>query len=144
MYQFLQKLLKLLRPSPATANLVQRVPFQVLGFLRNLQNRMRPKGPPPLNFFRQCAKFFLKIFNVSKEFLFQFFSYFATECMLINPKESPFSIFGTLRHFSKEKSTKSFFQKNIFVPSRGKSHFPVISSMKGRLWVSRNCFQSFS
>ena len=36
-------------------------PFIFYLFLRNLQNRKRPKGPP-FNFFRHCAKFFSKIF----------------------------------------------------------------------------------
>ena len=35
-------------------------PFHFLPFLRNLQNRKRPKGPP-FQFFRHCAKFFSKI-----------------------------------------------------------------------------------
>ena len=41
-------------------------PFRFLPFLRNLQNRKTPKGPP-FNFFYGTANFFSKIFNVSKE-----------------------------------------------------------------------------
>ena len=41
------------------------------------------------------------------------FWYFATECMLINPKGSPFTFFGTVRHFPKEFFFENFhfFQK---------------------------------
>ena len=45
MVHVLQKLLKVLRPGPANANLVQRVPLSFFTFLRNLQNRTRLKGP---------------------------------------------------------------------------------------------------
>ena len=42
-------------------------PFHFLPFLRNLQNRKRPKGPP-FNFFSAlCEFFFSKIFTASKE-----------------------------------------------------------------------------
>ena len=37
-------------------------PLHFLPFLRNLQNRKRPKGPPFQFFCRHCAKFFSKIF----------------------------------------------------------------------------------
>ena len=40
---------------------------------------------------------------------------------------------------------KKFFKKIFkFCSQSGNSDFPVISSMKGTLWVSRKCFQSFS
>ena len=63
MYHFLQKLISSLRPSSTNANLLQRVPpFVFLPFLRNLQNRKTPKGPPFQFFFRHCANFFFENF----------------------------------------------------------------------------------
>ena len=62
MYHFLQKLISSLRPSSTNANLLQRVPsFVFYLFLRNLQNRKTPKGPPFI-FFRHCANFFSNFF----------------------------------------------------------------------------------
>ena len=63
MYHFLQKLLRLLRPSQANGNLVQTVPFH---FLRNLQNRKRPKGPP-FNFFSALRDIFFENFLRSQK-----------------------------------------------------------------------------
>ena len=42
-------------------------PFRFLPFLRNLQNRKTPTGPPFQFFFGTVRIFFSKIFNVSKE-----------------------------------------------------------------------------
>ena len=42
-------------------------PFRFLPFLRNLQNRKTPKGPPFQIFFGTVRIFFSKIFNFSKE-----------------------------------------------------------------------------
>ena len=68
MYHFLQKLISSLRPSSTNANLLQRVPpFVFLPFLRNLQNRKTPKGPPFQFFFGTVRIFFWKIFSFSKE-----------------------------------------------------------------------------
>ena len=61
-----QKLLKLLRPSPANANLVQ--PFHFLPFLRNLQNRTRLKI-----FFGTVRLFFENILMSPKGPPFEFF-----------------------------------------------------------------------
>ena len=46
--------------------------------------------------------FFEKIFNVSKGYPLRVFSYFATECMLINPKGSPLLHFSAICDFSKK------------------------------------------
>ena len=75
---------------------------------------MRLKGPPT-RFFFGIVRLFSKIFNVSEESPFRVFWYFATEYMLIKPKGSLFTFFGTLRHFLKEKKSKisSFFQKSL-------------------------------
>ena len=64
-------------------------PFRFLPFLRNLQNRKTPKGPPFQFFFGTVLIFFSKIFNFSKESPLRIFWYFATESMLMNPKGSP-------------------------------------------------------
>ena len=42
-------------------------PFHFLPFLRNLQNRKRPKGPPFQFVFGTVRNFFRKFFKVSKE-----------------------------------------------------------------------------
>ena len=126
-------------------------PFRFLPFLRNLQNRKTPKGPPFQFFFGTVRIFFSKIFNFSKESPLRIFSYFATESMLMNPKGSHLFIFGHYatfsKFFSKKKISKKIFKKiffKFFLFPVEKSDFPVISSMKGTLWVSRKCFQSFS
>ena len=69
-------------------------PFHFLLFYRNLQNRTRLKGSI---FFRHCATFF-------ENFLMS--QYMLTEYMLIKPEGSPFTFFGTMRHFLKEKNQK--------------------------------------
>ena len=64
MYHFLQKLISSLRPSSTNANLLQRVPpFVFYLFLRNLQNRKTPKGPPFQFFFGTVRIFFLENFS---------------------------------------------------------------------------------
>ena len=83
-------------------------PFHFLPFLRNLQNRKRPKGPPFQFFFGTVRNFFRKFFKVSKESPLRVFRYFATKCMLMNPKGSPFFIF---RHYA---TISKFFSKKIF------------------------------
>ena len=87
-------------------------PFIFSLFQGNLQNRTCLKGPPFGFFFGTVRLFFRKkIFNVSKWSPFEFFSYFATECMLINPKGSPFYSF---RHFATFLEEKFFFKNYKF------------------------------
>ena len=143
MYHFLQKLLKLLRPSPANANLVQRVPPFIFYLFYVTYKTGRVQRVSPFSFFSALCETFFENFLMSQKNP-PFEGDFLIFCNIMYVNESQrVSYFGTMRHFSKEKSTKSFFQNN-FVPSRGKSDLPVISSMNGTLWVSRNCFQSFS
>ena len=79
-------------------------------FERNIENRTILKGP--FVFFRHCATF--RLFYAPKGI--EFFSYFATECMVINREGSAFYIFRHYAAFSKEKHSKiSFFsQKKCF------------------------------
>ena len=82
-------------------------PFIFSLFQGNLQNRTCLKGPP-FGFFSALCDFFSKKFLMfQKGPPLRVFSYFATECMLINPKGPPFTFFGTMRLFLKE----FFFQK---------------------------------
>ena len=61
---FLQSCAEHLRPSPPKANFTPKgPPFHFLVFQGNIQNRTCPKGPP-FGFFRHCATFFRKFFNV--------------------------------------------------------------------------------
>ena len=75
--------------------------------------------------------------NISRLFIRFYFDSLAWTKIFCNrmyvnkSQRGPFTFFGTMRHFP-----KLFF----FVPSWGKSAFQVLSSMKGTLWVSRNCF----
>ena len=48
-------------------------PFHFLPFLRNLQNRKRPKGPPFQFFFRHCEIFFENFLRSEKSPPFEFF-----------------------------------------------------------------------
>ena len=150
MYHFLQKLISSLRPSSTNANLLQRVPPFVFYLFYVTYKTGKLQRVPPFNFFRHCANFFSKIFNFSKESPLRIFLYFATESMLMNPKGSPLFIFRHYATFSKFFSKKTFQKKfskkfsKFFLFPVGKSDFPVISSMKGTLWVSPKCFQSFS
>ena len=79
-------------------------------FERNIENRTILKGP--FVFFGTVRLFdFFMPQRVSS-----FFSYFATECMVINREGSAFYIFRHYAAFSKEKHSKiSFFsQKKCF------------------------------
>ena len=87
-------------------------PLSFFTFLRNLQNRKTPKGPPFQFFFGTVRIFFSKIFNFSKESPLRIFWYFATENMLMNPKGSPLFIFRHYATFSKFFS-KIFFKKKF-------------------------------
>ena len=111
MYHFLQKLLKLLGPSLAKANLVQRVFIFYVTYKSRWDQRVTP-----FNFFRHCANFFWKFFNASKESPLWVFRYFATKCMLMNPKGSPFYIFRHYVTFSERKKLKIsnfFYTKSL-------------------------------
>ena len=72
---------------------------------------------PPYSIFGSVRLFFEKIFSVSKGSPLRVFSNFATECMLINPKGSYSTFFGTMRLFLKEfffQKLQVFFQKKMF------------------------------
>ena len=58
---------------------------------------------------------------------------------LLETKRGPLRVFGTMLNFPKEKK---FFQRMSFFQLM-KISFRVLWSMKGTLWVSRNCFLSF-
>ena len=105
-------------------------PF-IFTFLRNLQNRKTPKGPP-FNFFSALCDL-------------QQFLIFCNRKYVNESQRVPLFIFSHYATFSKFFSKKNFKKIfKIFLFPVGKSDFPVISSMKGTLWVSRKCFQSFS
>ena len=118
-------------------------PFRFLSFLRNLQNRKTPKGPP--------FQFFSSLCDVSKESPLRIFLIFCNRKYVNASQRVPpfhfsalcdvFEVFFQKKHFQKKFFKKIF---KIFLFPVGKSDFPVISSMKGTLWVSRKCFQSFS
>ena len=94
-------------------------PFQFLLFQGNIHNRTCPKGPP-FGFFRHCATFFRKFFNVPKGSPLWVFWYFATECLLINPEGSPLLHFSALCDFFWKKI---FFQKFQFFSKKSVLRF---------------------
>ena len=91
--------------------LLQRVPPFIFYFFKETYKTGRAQRVPPLDFFRNCATFFRKFFNVPKGFPLWVFWYFATECLLINPEGSPLLHFSALCDFFWKKN---FFQKYQF------------------------------
>ena len=143
MYHFLQKLIRLLRPSQANGNLVQRVPPFIFYLIYVTYKTGRDQKVPPFNFFRHCANFFRKFFKVSKESPFELIfcnRMYGNECQRVPPFHFS-ALCDIFEVFFKKKNFKKIFK---FCSQSGNSDFPVISSMKGTLWVSRKCFQSFS
>ena len=95
-------------------------------------------------FFRHCANFFRK-FLMSQKIPPSHFLIFCDRNYVNESQRVPHFHFLALCDVFEvffKKNSKKFFK--IFLFPVGKSDFPVISSMKGRLWVSRKCFQSFS
>ena len=122
-------------------------PFRFLPFLRDLQNRKTPKGPPFQFFSALCEFFFSKIFNFFKRVPSSDFLIFCNRKYVNESQRVPPFHFSALCDVFEVFFQKIFFQKKfskIFLFPVEKSDFPVISSMKGTLWVSRKCFQSFS
>ena len=124
-------------------------PFRFLPFLRNLQNRKTPKGPPFQFFFGTVRIFFFENFQFFKRVPPSDFLIFCNRKYVNESQRVPLFIFRHYATFSKFFSKiflKKFSKKfsKIFLFPVEKSDFPVISSMKGTLWVSRKCFQSFS
>ena len=78
-------------------------PFHFLLFQGNLQNRTSLKGP--FGFSSALCNFFRKIRG---------FWYFATECMLINPKGSPLLHFSALCNIFRKKIKNFVFFKKTF------------------------------
>ena len=94
------------------------------------QRKLNAKGPPFRFFFstvRLCENFSKSPKGPPPSFL----KYFATECMLMNPKRSPFYIFRHYATFSERKN--EVFLKCFFCSQLGKRGFRVLSSMKGTL-----------
>ena len=104
---------------------------------------------PPFNFFSALCDFFFENFQFFKrvppsDFLIFCNKKYVNESQRVHPFH--FSALCDVFKVFFQKKFKFFFQKNFlfFLFPVGKSDFPVISSMKGTLWVSRKCFQSFS
>ena len=100
-----------LRPSPPKANFTPKgPPFHFLLFQGNIQNRR----VPPLDFFRNCATFFSKIF-------FSNFFFRKQNGMFVNKSRRvpPFTFFGTMRLLLKE----IFFQKFQFFSKKSVLRF---------------------
>ena len=132
----LQKILELLRQIRPMQTECKGYPFHFLLFYCILQTRTTLKGP------FGTAHFFSKIFTCLQRVPLRD-SLIICNKMYVNKSQGvPF--FGTIGHFPKTKKSEVFsFKKCCFVPSWGKSGFPVLWSMKGTLWVSQNCCLSF-
>ena len=150
MYHFLQKLISSLRPSSTNANLLQRVPAFVFYLFYVTYKTGRLQRVPPFNFFSALCDFFFENFQCLKRVPPSDFLIFCNRKYVNESQRVPPFHFSALcevfEAFSKKNSKNLFFKKifKIFLFPNGKSDFPVISSMKGTLWVSRKCFQSFS
>ena len=148
MYHFLQKLKSSLRPSSTNANLLQRVPLFVFYLFYVTYKTGRLQRVPPFNFFSALCEFFFENFQFFKrvppsDFLIFCNRKYVNESQRVSPFHfsalcDVFEVF-----FKKLKKNSKKFSKIFLFPVE-KSDFPVISSMKGTLWVSRKCFQSFS
>ena len=88
-------------------------PFHFLFFYRNLQNRTRLKGSI---FFRHCATFFENFLMSQKSPLSSFLIFCNRIYVNKAQRVPPFTFFGTMRHFLKEKNQKFqvfFFKKSL-------------------------------
>ena len=65
-------------------NVTKGSPFQSLGYLELIQNRLKPKGPP-LNFSRYCETLFFS--NLTEQLYSQYF----THCLSIFQLSASFS-----------------------------------------------------
>ena len=90
-------------------------PLSFFYFFKKTYKTGRAQRVPPLDFFRHCATFFRKFFNVPKGSPLWVFWYFATECLLINPEGSPFYIF---RHYETSFERNFFFKNFNFFPKK--------------------------
>ena len=108
------------------------------------------KGSPLSIFFRHCANFFFENFQFFKRVPPSDFLIFCNRKYVNESQRVPRFHFSALcdvfevffKNFFQKKFSKKF--SKIFLFPVEKSDFSVISSMKGTLWVSRKCFQSFS
>ena len=97
--------------------LLQRVPPFSFYFFKETYTTGRAQRVPPLDFFRHCATFFRKFFNVPKGSPFEFLIF--CNGMFVNKSRRvpPFTFFGTMRLLLKEKffsKISIFFQKKCF------------------------------
>ena len=98
--------------------LLQRVPPFIFYFFKETYKTGRAQRVPPLDFFRNCATFFRKFFNVPKGSPLWVFLIFCNG-MFVNKSRRvpPFTFFGTMRLLLKEKffsKISIFFQKKCF------------------------------
>ena len=146
MYHFLQKLIRLLRPSQANANLLQRVPPSIFYLFYVTYKTGRDQRVPPFNFFSALCEIFFENFLRSQKSPPSSFLIFCNRMYVNESQRVPPFHFSALCDIFEVFFRKKTFQKNfqILFCSQSETDFPVISSMKGTLWVSRKCFQSFS
>ena len=104
-----------LRPSPAKANLVQRVPLFI--FQGNLQNRTCLKGPP-FGFFSALCDFFSENFLMSPKGFLRVFLIFCNGMYVNKSRRVPLLNFLALCDFFLNEKIFSkisfFFQKKSF------------------------------
>ena len=138
MYHFLQKLIRLLRPSQANGNLVQRVPPFIFYLFYVTYRTGRDQRVPPFNFFRHCAKFFFENFLRSQKSPPSKFLIFCNRMYFNESQRVPLFFFWHYATFSKFFFKKKFLKKIFkFCSQSGNSDFPVISSMQDTLGVSK-------
>ena len=95
-----------LRPSPAKANVVKRVPLSFLTFQGNIQNRTCLKVP--FGFFSALCDFFSNIFMSPKGPPSSFLIFCNGMYVKNIQKGPPLTFFGTMWLFLKEKNFQKF------------------------------------
>ena len=115
-------------------------PFHFLLFLRNLQNRKRPKSPP-FNLFFTVRFFFRKFFNFSTESPLRVFWYFATECVNESQRVPSFH-FSALWDIFRKKKVRSL-SSNFFVPGREKVIFQSYRAWKAHFGCLETVFKAY-
>ena len=113
MYHFLQKLIRLLRPSQANGNLVQRVPPFIFYLFYVTYKTGRDQRVPPFNFFGTVRNFFRTFLRSQKSPPSSFFIFCNRMYVNESQRVPPFHFSALCDIF------EVFFQKKFhFVPSR--------------------------
>ena len=143
MYHYLQKLIILLRPSRPMETWFKASPFHFSPFLRNLQNRKRPKGPSFPFFFRTVRIFFENFLRSQKSPPSSFLIFCNKMYVDESQRVPPFHFSALCDIF--EVFFKKNFQKKIsnFVLSRETVIFQSYRALKAHFGCLESVFKAF-